>query len=189
MKKYQLVLFLMFCLITKSQAAMNACEIEKLFCEGDCEQKLVVEHQENDVLNHVEHFVIQTYTESYRIIDQDYFQNAVTKIPKSVGVFYRGTQKKSTKINRLGQVVNLSRITSISGDRYTAEGFVKDQLLIIKANSAHRISKYSVLGEDELILLPGTTLKVDEIRIEKIDLSSEGESNIIDVEVVELSEI
>lgn len=141
-----------------------------------CENELAVPVSEPDILTFAEQFVIQKYTESNRIEDETIMLDAASKIPVSELTAYRGGSQSWAGIKSKGDVITISRITSISADQTVAENFVKDQLLIFHTRSAHSIAKYSVTGEQELLLLPGVRFQVSDISYEKIDLSyGEGE--------------
>lgn len=180
---------IIFFISANALAGISEHEFENEYCGGNCEEQLMVAHMPSDLLSTVEHFLVQKYTEGNIILDREMFIQAIAKIPTSTLVVYRGTSKERYKIQKSGQIIQFSGITSVSAERVIAENFIKDQLLVIKAKSAHSILRYSVVGENELILLPGTRLHVDRIYTEKIDLSYEGENPMTNVQVVELTEL
>jgi hypothetical protein len=114
---------------------------------------------------------------------------AANKISPTSLKSYRGGSTKWFSLKTLGQVIVLDKITSISASKATAENFVENQLLIINAKSARDISPYSVTNEQELLLLPGIKLRVDNISYVSMDLSYENTENIKQVRLVELTEI
>ncbi|WP_413575806.1 ADP-ribosyltransferase domain-containing protein [Bdellovibrio sp. HCB290] len=183
-------LILVFSFLSAVQAfAISDQEFADKYCVGNCENKLMVQYDPTGPISAAEHFLIQKYTETYAFLDAEMFIRAVEKIPVAEGTFYRGLDSKRSRIRSVGQIVELRGITSVSGERSTAENFIKDQLFIIHGKSAHSISRYSVMGEQESILLPGVQLRVDKIYEEQIDLGYQNESNIVNVQVVELTEI
>ncbi|MBK7891128.1 MAG: hypothetical protein IPJ84_09875 [Bdellovibrionales bacterium] len=101
-------------------------------CGGQkaCESELAVPVSKPDILTFAEQFVIQKYTESNRIEDETIMLDAASKIPVSELTAYRGGSQSWAGIRSKGDVVTISRITSISADQTIAENFVKDQLLI-----------------------------------------------------------
>lgn len=183
------VLAVIFSVIISSQARADSTDFAKKYCSGNCANQLLFDHDPADILTLDEHFLIQYYTESYNILDIKMFIEAVTKLPSSKTTVYRGTEKTTSGANHVGQVIQLQKIASTSADRYIAENFIRNQLLVIKTKSARSIVDYSAVGEQELILLPGTKLRVDKITKERIDLSSNTEQKIVDIEVVYMTEL
>lgn len=88
---------------------------------------------------------------------------AIRKLPKSKLMVYRGTvlTKELNQI-RTGECFFDSGFMSTSANLNVAKKFGKNQaLMIIEANSAREISKYSnIPREEEYILLPQTALKL-----------------------------
>lgn len=181
--------FILYALILLSTslsfAGITEQEFEQKHCNGNCKEQLFIDHDPQGPLSPVEQYSIQYYTETNRILDADIFIQATSKLPASTLIVYRGTKKAKTQIKNIGQVIELTRISSTSASRNVAENFVQDQLLIIKAKSARSIAAYSVANEEEFILLPGTRLRVNKIYKTKVDFIE----RIAEIEAVELTEL
>lgn len=118
--------------------------------------------RENDLLTIAEQVVIQVYTRDNEVENERIFIAGVEKLPKASGIFFRGVAQKGFRVK---DIFTVSRPTGISAVRRIAESFTDPNgaLLEIKAKSARDIRPYSVIEEGELILLPGTKLRVDAI--------------------------
>lgn len=184
-----ILLLIIFLFSFQSFASGDQNSFGDKYCEGNCAEFLFSPFDPTGPLSIDEHFLIQRYTERNTILNQLMFLRAIAKIPVTELVVYRGGSRQHTKIKTIGQIISLNRITSTSADRSIAEKFVTDQILIINSKSSHNISRYSVLDERELILLPGTQLRVDKIYTDKLDRSYKNDIKFIDIMVVELTEI
>jgi hypothetical protein len=158
-------------------------------CGNNCLDQMHIEYRQNDRLSLAEQMVIQIYTEVNRIDDLRILLSAANKLPSVTLKSYRGGNSKWFDLTTSGQTIVLNKVVSVSMSQMIAENFVDDQLLIINAISARDISKYSVIGEQELLLLPGVALRVDNISFVNLDLSYGNTKDIRKVRVVELTEI
>lgn len=180
--------------ISAEEAARLSLEdLEKKYledrCGNSCSDLLRRDLLINDLLSLAEQIVISRYTEVNKIENHRIMLAGLNKLPGKTKTLYRGDDIKRFKISKLGQIILIDRITSTSINRMKAEEFITDQLLKIKAKSARDIQKYSVVSEGEHILLPAVKLRVDKISTIKVDLSYADETNIKDVQFVELTEI
>ncbi|WP_415062533.1 ADP-ribosyltransferase domain-containing protein [Bdellovibrio sp.] len=140
-------------------------------------------------LSLAEQFVVQAYTRSNKVEDDIIFRSALNKIPDTKIRGFRGGSATWLNIKEVGQVVKVKYFTGISADKEIAINFVKDQLLVIKAVTAKDISGYSALNEKELILRPGTVLRVDKIATTKVNFYTDGKNDIREVRLIELTEL
>lgn len=184
MKVKYIIAFVLF-LNCVAFADTSESRFSNLFCQGDCEKQLMTPYDPSGPLSSVEQYLIEQYTQTYSILNDWMFANAISKIPKSTLTVYRGAHTGEYKINSVGQVVQANGIKSVSADRSVARRFIKNQLQIIKTKSAHNISSYSTLDEKEYLLLPGTHLRVDKISTETMDLFG----SVRNIEVIELTEL
>jgi hypothetical protein len=149
-----------------------------------------------------EKVAIADYTISYARVENIIVAGA-QKLELSAGTFYRGEKGKYTEKDIGSEIVISNRFKSVSKSQYIAEGFLdveKDsRLLIITAKSARDISTYSqghsdgALDEQELLLMPGTRLKINKIFTKEIEFD-DADPNVekkivVPVQVVELSEV
>lgn len=176
-----------FCSLAFADSYEDAFSIEH--CGGDCSQKMSLEYKQNDPLSMVEQYVVELYTQDNHIEDLRILLSAVNKLPSKVLKTFRGGSSSSYGITEVGQVVQLNKITSVSSSQQVAENFIKDQLIVMNVKSGRDISRYSVVGEQELLLLPGTKLHVDKISTIKIDMSVEDQPDLRDIRLVELTEV
>ncbi len=198
--KLSAVSILFFGILVQLQAfGLSEAEFIQTHCQGNCSDKLQFERQSPDEngLTEADHYVIETYTQTYKILDQETFIRAVSKLPRKTATVYRGTAQEYFQMTtendehgRPRQIVRFNRISSTSTERSVADGFIDDQILIIHAKSARDISSYSTAMEFEHILLPGTKFQVDSIRSnQEIEIMTEEGPKKLSVQIVELSEI
>lgn len=175
--------------VSYSVSGLAETPFAKQHCNGDCNKRLLVDFDPNQPLTVDEHFLIQEYTQSYNVLDQDMFLEAIRKLPASQTIVYRGTETSKSGIKCVGQILTLDRFVSTSTNRFIAENFVRNQILVINSKSARSIIDYSGSGEEEHIILPGAKLRVDKITHEKLEIVNQIEEKVIDVQVVYMTEL
>jgi hypothetical protein len=144
---------------------------------------------------------IAIYTVTYERVEKIIVTGA-SKLPMQKGKFYRGQGKRQYKKSDIGKVMSpYESFKSVSKKRAVAENFLdaskKSQLLIIKAKTARDITSYSQgrgpngENEEELLLLPGTRLRVDKIYPGESNYFNEetGEEVKFPIEIVEMTEV
>lgn len=103
---------------------------------------------------------------------------------------YRGTSRKSLAFTKPGEIVRLKGYVSTSPNRESAEGFIRDRLMVIKAISGKNIKPYSNAGgEDEFLLARSTLVRFERSEVVTMELFTDEGPEDREVEIVYLTEI
>jgi|FLYM01.1.fsa_nt_gi hypothetical protein len=121
-----------------------------------------------------------------RLLDQ-----ALSKIKSQPQtVVYSGTTRRHMSFTQPGQVIRFKGYTSTTEDRFVAEGFVIDRLLVMTIVNGKDIMGYSNAGMERELLLPRSSyLRFDRSEMVEMEIFTESGPEVRQVEVVYLTEV